>query len=141
MVSGTLKKSEENARAHFTAFYSHQAMPPIKTGSLLPPLIPEPVTALATVRHAVKFVHKINPGQISVITGDSPVYVIEKQLQWIFPTEFKDIVWMLGPFTLIKYSLRGLVTGLKTTGGQTRMATQTYTLNETHLVALRGLIH
>ena len=59
MVSGTLKKSEENAKAHFTAFYSHQAMPPIKTGSYLPPLIPEPVTALATVRHAVKFVHNM----------------------------------------------------------------------------------
>ena len=72
-------------------------MSPIKTGRHLLSLVPEPVTAPATVRHAVNIVHKINPGQISVITGDPPVYAIEKQLQWIFPTEFKGIVWVFGP--------------------------------------------
>ena len=70
-----------------------------KTGSHLLPLIPEPVTAPATVRHAVNIVHKItqkvDPGQISAITGDQPVYAIGKQLQWMSTTEFKDIVWIL----------------------------------------------
>ena len=79
------KDSEENTRTHFSAFYSHQAMPPIKTGSHLLPLIPEPVKAPATLRRAVNIVHKIsqnvNQGQISVITGDQPVYAIGKHLQ------------------------------------------------------------
>ena len=89
------KDPEENTRTHFSAFYSHQGMSPIKIGSHLPQ---EPVTAPATVRHTVNIVYKItqkvNPGQISVITGDQPVYTIGKQLLWMFPTEFKDIVWM-----------------------------------------------
>ena len=79
------KDPDKNKRIHFSAFYSNQAMSPIKNGSHLLPLIPEPVTAPATVRHAANIVHKItqkvNPDQISVITGDQPVYEIGKQLQ------------------------------------------------------------
>ena len=92
------KDPEKNTRTQFSAFYLHQAMSPIKTGSHLLLLIPEPVKAPATLRRAVNIVHKIsqnvNQGQISVITGDQPVYAIRKHLQRMFPTEFKDIVWM-----------------------------------------------
>ena len=84
------KDSEENTRTHFLDFFSNQAMSSIKPGSLLLLLIPEPVTAPAIVKHAVNVVHKItqkvNPGQISVITGDQPIYAIGKHLQWKFPT-------------------------------------------------------
>ena len=84
------KAPEENIKTHFSAFYSHGAMLPINTGSLLLPLIPEPVTVSAIGRHAVNIVHKItqkvNPGQISIIRGDQPVYAIGKQLQWMLPT-------------------------------------------------------
>ena len=87
-------------------------MLPIKTGSHLLPLIPEPVTAPATVRHAVNIVHqitqKVNPGQISVITEDQPVYAIGKQLQWMFPTEFKDIVWILGPLHIEQVFIKAI---------------------------------
>ena len=76
------KAPEENIKTHFSAFYSHGAMLPINTGSLLLPLIPEPVTVSAIGRHAVNIVHKItqevNPGQL--------VYAIGKQLQWMLPT-------------------------------------------------------
>ena len=70
------KDPEENAGTHFSVFYSHQAMSPIKTGSHLLLLIPERDTAPATVRHSVNIVHKINPDQIFIITGDQPVYAI-----------------------------------------------------------------
>ena len=82
-------------RMSFSAFYSAQANPPNSTSSNLLPLIPEPVTAPATVRHATKVVMKIveevNPGQQPVITGDQPVYALGKQLQWMFPD---DVVWL-----------------------------------------------
>ena len=51
-------------------------MSPLKTGSHLLLLIPEPDTAPAIVRHSVNIVHKINPDQIFIITGDQPVYAI-----------------------------------------------------------------
>ena len=39
----------------------------------------------------------VNPGQPVVITADQPANVPGKQLRWIFPDEFVDFVWMLGP--------------------------------------------
>ena len=65
------------------------------------PLIAELVTATATMRHAANMVkaitENVNPGQPVVITANQPVYAFGKQLQWIFPDEFRDCVWMLGP--------------------------------------------
>ena len=64
-------------------------------------MIPEPVTSPATVRHAVKQIkmitERLNRGQPPVITGDQPVYALGKQIQWMFPNEFQDVVWLLGP--------------------------------------------
>ena len=71
-------------------------MAPIKTGSHRLPLIPKPVTASASFRHAVNIVdkttQKVNPGQISVITGGQSIHEIRKQLKWMFSFEFKDIL-------------------------------------------------
>ena len=65
------------------------------------PLIIQPVTAPAIVPHAANMVkaiiENVNPGQPVFITADQPVYAPGKQLQWIFPDEFRDFVWMLGP--------------------------------------------
>ena len=67
-----------------------------KTSSHLLPFITEPVTAPATVRNTANMVkaitENINPGQPVVITADQPVYALGKQLQWIFPDEFRDFV-------------------------------------------------
>ena len=71
-------------------------MAPIKTGSHRLPLIPKPVTTSASFRHAVnivdKITQKVNPGQISVITGGQSIHEIRKQLKWMFSFEFKDIL-------------------------------------------------
>ena len=60
-----LSGNKETKQYRFRAFYS----------------MPEPVTALPTVIHAVNFVHKINqkvnPGQIPVITGVSQYMRLE----------------------------------------------------------------
>ena len=84
-------------------------MSPIKTGSRLLP-----------VRHAVNIVNKINqkinPSQISVITGDQPVYAIGTQLQWMFPTEFKDIVWMSGPHQIEQVFIKAIGDWLENNG-------------------------
>ena len=66
------------------------------------PLIPEFVNSHATVRHyttQIKAItEKVNPGQNPLITGDQSVYAIGKQVQSMFPDEFKSFVWMMGPF-------------------------------------------
>ena len=42
---------------------------------------------------------KVNPGQCLVIIGDQPIYVIGKQVQWMY-SEFKNFVWMMGPLQI-----------------------------------------
>ena len=95
---------------NFSSFYSKIAEPPIKCGSHLLPLIQEPVTSPATVRQAIHIIRKItgkvNPGQMSVVTGDQPVYALGKQLQWKFPEEFGDTIWMLGPLHIEQIFLK-----------------------------------
>ena len=123
------KHLEENTRTHFSAFYSHQAMSPIKTGSHLPLLIPEPVTAPVTVRHAVnivpKITQKVHPGQISVIVVINQYMPLGNSSSGCSQLNLRASYGCWYPFTLSKYSLRQLVTNLKTAGGQTCMTTQT----------------
>ena len=74
-----------NDRISFSAFYSQQVItPPVVTTSHPLPLISEPVTSPATVRHAMiqvkAITYKLNPGQPAVITGDQPVYALGKQI-------------------------------------------------------------
>ena len=40
---------------------------------------------------------KLNPGQSPVFTGDQPVYALSKQIQWLYPDEFKNVVMFMGP--------------------------------------------
>ena len=85
----------------FSAYFYRTSDAVFKTSSHLLPFITEPLTAPATVRHSANMVkaitENVNPGQPIVITADQPVYALRKQLQWIFPDEFRDFVWMLGP--------------------------------------------
>ena len=39
---------------------------------------------------------KQNPGKNPVITADQPVNALGKQIQWIHPEKFKDIIWFMG---------------------------------------------
>ena len=32
-----------------------------------------------------------------IITGDQPAYALGKKVQWMFPDQFRDVLWMMGP--------------------------------------------
>ena len=42
---------------------------------------------------------EVNPGQVSVMSGDQPVYAIGKQVQWHYPDLYGEdkLVMMMGP--------------------------------------------
>ena len=83
-------------------------------------MIPEQVQSPATVRHAtcqVKMItERLNPGQPAVITGDQPVYALGKQVQWMFPNELKDVIWLLGPLHIEKNFLEAIGKWLEGSG-------------------------
>ena len=85
----------------FPAYFSRTSLTISETSSHFQPLFTEPKIGLATGHHtadmAKAITWNVNPGHPVVITVDRPVYGLGKQLQWIFPEEFRDFVWMLGP--------------------------------------------
>ena len=96
-------ENEMNAKMSFSAYFSSlKKREVIQTKSHLLPLIPEPVTSPATVRHAmmqvIAITKRVNPQQNAVITGDQPVYALGKQIQWMFQDEFKDVIWIWDHF-------------------------------------------
>ena len=71
------------------------------TRSTLLPLIDEEIATPATIRYCMRIVkgitEKLSAGQSSVITGDQPVYTLGKQMQWMYPSEFENVMWTMGP--------------------------------------------
>ena len=57
--------------------------------STLLPLFPDSSQSVAMIRHAMDVVklavQEVNPGQITVVTLDQPLYAIAKQIQWNWP--------------------------------------------------------
>ena len=98
----------------FSSYYSREQsdIPVVKTSCHLLPIIPEPVTSHATVRHCAKqlvnVTERLNPGQKTVITADQQVYTIGKELQYQFPEEFKNVLWLLGPLHIEKNFLEAI---------------------------------
>ena len=93
---------ELSDRNSFSAFYSqedHQSQ--FQTMSTILPLLEESINSPAMVRHCMNIIkgltYYLNPQQISIITGDQPVYAIGKQVQWTYPNIYNDLVWMMGP--------------------------------------------
>ena len=65
-----------------------------ETPSTLLPLINESINSPAMVKHCMKAIRKIiqhiNPNQITIISGDQPVYALLQQIQWKYPNKFGD---------------------------------------------------
>ena len=61
--------------------------------SLLP-LFPDDSKYVATIRHSMDFVqravHRINPGQVPVLTLDQPLFTIAMQIQWHWPDVYGE---------------------------------------------------
>ena len=74
------------------------------TRSTLLPLIDEEIATPATIHHCMRIVkgitEKLSAGQSSVITGDQPVYTLGKQMQWMYPSEFENVMWVMGPLQI-----------------------------------------
>ena len=78
----------------FSVYFSRTSDTLFKTSSLFLLLTTEPVTdPAANITKAIT--EKFSPGQEVVLTADNPVHTIRKQLQWMFPDECSDSVWML----------------------------------------------
>ena len=39
----------------------------------------------------------MNSGQVPIITADGLMNALWKQVQWLYPHEFGNIIWMMGP--------------------------------------------
>lgn len=83
-----------NEMIFWTAYdASHQAVmledSILALASLLP-LFHEEAKSLAMIRHSMDMVKTaveiLNPGQMPVLTCDQPLYALEKQIQWSWPT-------------------------------------------------------
>ena len=76
-----------------------------KVLSALMPLINDDINSMAMVKHTMKIIKKavdnLNPGQISIINADQPVYTLGKQVQWQFPHHYGEdkFVFMMGRTT------------------------------------------
>ena len=58
------------------------------------PLFPDDSKSVAMIRHSMNVVKKavtvVNPGQIPVIACDQPLFKIAKQIQWMWPEEYRE---------------------------------------------------
>ena len=45
----------------------------------------------------MELTEKLNPSQATIITADQPVYTLGKQVQWMFPEMYQNLIWMMGP--------------------------------------------
>ena len=64
------------------------------------PFLRDPVHTLNMQFHCMKInqntINAVNPGQTPVDVSDQPVYDLTKEIQWRFPTEFKEYFPMMG---------------------------------------------
>ena len=63
-------------------------------------------------------VTKVNPGQVTVVTGDQPVYAIAKQIQWLMPDMYGEdkLVVMMGGLHIEMATIAMLGTWLNGSG-------------------------
>ena len=88
-------------RISFSGFYSQQVVKNICTStSQLMPLLQESINSPTMVRHCMSVIQgvtkKLNPEQSTMITADQLVYTLGKQIQWMYPDEFRYVFWMMG---------------------------------------------
>ena len=89
-------------RASFSRFYSgyYSSKSFVSVNQLLP-ILPKSINTPVTVIHCAKIIVKstknLNPSQVSIITADPLVYALGKHVQWLYPHEFGNAIWMMRP--------------------------------------------
>ena len=70
-----------------------------KSISTLLPILEDSINSTAMVRDCIEVVRNtinhLNPGQITVLTAEQPVYAIGKQVQWTYHEDHKDVAWLM----------------------------------------------
>ena len=71
-----------------------------KSISTLLLILEDSINSTAMVHHCIEIVRNtinhLNPGQITVLTTDQPVYALGKQVQWTYDKNYKDVTWLMG---------------------------------------------
>ena len=79
-------------------------------------LFQDDAKSVAMIRHSMDIVktavHILNPGQVSVLTCDQPLYTIAKQIQWSWPDIYGE-----DQFVVMFGDLHIEMTSLKVLGG------------------------
>ena len=84
----------------FSAFNSQLLLnESFKTVSTLFPQLLESINSSAMVSRVMKIIKRLvdflNTGQVSVIEGGQPTYTLRKKTQWMCPSHYNGIVWMM----------------------------------------------
>ena len=111
----------DNDRVSVASFFAEKSchkMP--RTSSTLLPLLEESINLVTMVRHCmnllINLTNHLNPGQVTVVTADQPVYALGKQVQWRFPETYKNTLRMLGPLHIEMAFLSAIGGSLKGNG-------------------------
>ena len=100
-----------DAKPAWSAYHARNSNKAVSCISGLFPLFTQSATDPKMILHAMELVRKctehLNPSQISVITGDQPVYAIMKALQWS-QNSVRDMVVILGGFHTEKHSIQAI---------------------------------
>ena len=117
-----LTTTDLSTKTSFIGFFAKDQQPKIEItrSALLPLHYSESVNSAAMVRHCVeitqKIIHRLNPGQITVLTADQPVYAIGKQVQWNYSERYGNVFWMMGPLHIEMVVLSALGDWLEGSG-------------------------
>ncbi|KAK2558580.1 hypothetical protein P5673_018757 [Acropora cervicornis] len=82
------ERLKEEEVVSWGAFHSRDlsSSPSTSALSALLPLFPDQAKSIAMIRHAMDIiklsVNHLNPGQVTVITLDQPLFAIGKEIQW-----------------------------------------------------------
>ena len=74
---------------------------PCRDISALILLLNKSINSPAMVAHCFKVISKVvkelNLSQPPAVTADQPIYAVAKQVRWLLPDRYKDVVVMMGP--------------------------------------------
>ena len=103
-IHNHLDDEEMLRRCNQASFCASQVQDPgIKCSSVMLPLLQDKVATQGMVRHTMDVIDQVHKklklDQPLVITADQPVYVIGKQIQWLYPDEYgyQKVLLMMGP--------------------------------------------
>ena len=88
--------------------------------SSLLPLLRDQSHDVATIKHSVDKIKDatsfLNPTQSPVVTADQPLFALAKQIQWTWPIEYENFVFLLGGLHIEMASLKMIGRDLKNSG-------------------------